>query len=245
MIRSHTEQDAGEVTKKLLVFADSLGLPRTADKTGEMQGAESTYPWLLGEPQGSRIVESVCQRFFTTDSIVDTLRREPKLGAGHDVVVHVGLNDCSNRMFLADERLALGLLPQDVREAVVGFAQKFRRQIIRNLPSRHYVDIARFRQNLDFIVSELKARRARKVILTTIILPPPRFWAGTPGMNANFAAYNLEIMRAAERNNAVLFDLDRLVWHAIADGPLVDDGMHLSPVGHRLFADKCLELLGV
>jgi lysophospholipase L1-like esterase len=227
----------------VLIFSDSLALPRTPDKVGRYQGCEQTYPWLLGDALSNRPVISMSQRFFTTDDIVTLLTADPTLGAGADVVIHVGLNDCSNRMFLAVERLAMNLLPDEVRASIVGFAQKFRRRIINLLPSRHYVPIDALRANLDHSLMLLRARKARKIVLATIILPPAKFWAGTPGINANFAAYNMQIMQAAARHSALLLDIDRYVWQDLPGGPLLEDGMHLSPDGHKLFATKAAELL--
>jgi lysophospholipase L1-like esterase len=227
----------------VVIFSDSLALPRTPDKVGPYQGCEQTYPWLLGDALGNRPIVSMCQRFFTTDDIVTLLEANPAMGAGADVVIHVGLNDCSNRMFLAVERLAMNLLPEDVRTAIVGFAQKYRRRIINMLPSRHYVPPDAFRANLDHILLTLRARKVRRVVLATIVLPPAKFWAGTPGINANFAAYNMQIMQAVARHGAVLLDIDRYVWQDLPAGPLLDDGMHLSADGHRLFAAKTAELL--
>ncbi len=227
----------------VLIFSDSLALPRTPEKVGPHQGCEQTYPWLLGDALGNRPVISMCQRFFTTDDIAALLVADPTLGAGADVVIHVGLNDCSNRMFLAVERLAMTLLPGDVRTSIVGFAQKYRRRIINMLPSRHYVPPDAFRANLDHILLLLRARKARKVVLATIILPPAKFWAGTPGINANFAGYNMQIMQAVVRHSALLLDIDRHVWQDLPAGPLLEDGMHLSADGHRLFMAKTAELL--
>jgi lysophospholipase L1-like esterase len=227
----------------VVIFSDSLALPRSPDKVGATQGCDQTYPWLLSDALGHRPIISMSQRFFTTDDIVLLLAADPTLGTGADVVIHVGLNDCSNRMFLAVERLAMNLLPDDVRASIVGFAQKYRRRIINLLPSRHYVPIDRFRANLDHIIMTLRARQARRIVLTTIILPPVRFWPGTPGMTGNFAAYNLQIMEAVARHGALLLDIDRHVWQDLAAGPLQDDGMHLSALGHGLFAAKAAELL--
>jgi lysophospholipase L1-like esterase len=227
----------------VLIFSDSLALPRTADKVGPHQGCESTYPWLLSDVLDQRPIISMSQRFFTTDDIVALLVADPAMGAAADVVIHVGLNDCSNRMFLAVERLAMNLLPEDVRTSIVGFAQKYRRRIINMLPSRHYVPLEAFRANLDQILLTLRARKARRIVLATIVLPPAKFWAGTPGINANFAAYNMEIMQAVARHSALLLDIDRHVWQDLPAGPLLEDGMHLSPHGHRLFTAKTAELL--
>ena len=233
----------GSGSRDLVILADSLGLPRPDAKSGPTAGADATYPMMLADRLPDHGVQSHCQRYFTTQSVLDLLRDDPALGAGSDVVIHVGLNDCATRMFLESQRLALDLLSDGIKERIVLFAQRYRRLILAHLPPLHYVDPSAFRANLDAILRLLADRDARRVLLATIILPPERFWAGTPGVNRNFASYNLDIMAAAESAGAVIFDLDRMVWARQGAGVLLDDGMHLSPAGHELFAEQAATLL--
>lgn len=230
--------------RPLLILSDSLGLPRPDAMAGPHKGAEICYPWLLAKALPQRPVQSHSQRFYSTQSVLDLLQQRPDLGVEGDVVLHVGLNDCANRMFLEPERLALDFLPPAVKERIVTFAQKNRAAILRHLPPHHYVNPVDFARNLQEIVTLLRARKAERILLTTIILPPSRTWPATPGLNRNFATYNLAIMTAAEELGATLFDFDRLVWQAGIDpSPLIEDGMHLSETGHRLFAAGCKRLL--
>lgn len=227
----------------LVIFADSLGLPRPVPRdTAPLE--DRVYPELIADTVEDRAVTSICQRFFTTDHVCRELDADPALAAnGADVIIHLGLNDCANRMFLENERLALDLLPEDLSKRIVGFAQRHRRAILADLPPRHYVMPEMFTANLDTILTRLKQRGARKVILATIILPPARNWAGTPGLHLNFGDYNQRIMQAAARHGAVLFDFDRLVWQAQHQDALLADGMHLASEGHRIFAREALALL--
>ncbi len=96
-----------DAPRQLVIFGDSLGLPRPDDKSGEHGGADRTYPMLVLDHLPDHGVQSYCQRYFTTDSVLELLAADPDLGAGADVLIHLGLNDCANRMFLEPERLAL------------------------------------------------------------------------------------------------------------------------------------------
>lgn len=234
---------AGEGRKPLLILGDSLGLPRSDRMAGSYKGAENTYAWMLGYETHGYQPTSICQRYFTTADALSVLAAEPALAQTGTAIIHLGLNDCANRMFLEHERLALSLLKPGLRDQIVGFARQHRRAILRHLPSRHYVDPDAFRRNLDVLVATLRKGGCAKIVLTTVILPPSRSWAGTPGVNANFGRYNQEIMAAAHRNDAILFDLDRLVAeHGIGE-MLIDDGMHLSDAGHTLFTREVIKLL--
>ncbi|MBU2868072.1 SGNH/GDSL hydrolase family protein [Pacificibacter marinus] len=237
------EHGAGEGRVPLLLLGDSLGLPRSEQISGKYRGAETTYGWMLGYQAHPFQPTAVCQRYFTTDDAVRVLTEEPALAQTKHAVIHLGLNDCANRMFLEHERLALSLLKDDLRQKIVGFAQTHRQAILRELPGRHYVSADRFRSNLDLICMLLRMGGTDKIILTTVILPPSKFWHATPGVNANFASYNMEVMSAVQRNDATLLDLDRLVTEQGALKMLVDDRMHLSVDGHTLFTREVVKLL--
>lgn len=234
---------AGEDRNSLLILGDSLGLPRPERKAGAYHGAENTYGWMLGYEVHGFQPTSMCQRYFTTGDALRILEEEPGLTKSQATIIHLGLNDCANRMFLARERLALSLLKSETREKIVGFARKYRKPILRSLPSRHYVDRTTFRRNLDVLIDTLRRGGCEQIILTTIILPPSWSWPATPGVNENFASYNLEILSASARNQVTLFDLDRLIAEYGVKDMLIDDGMHLSDAGHTLFTREAVKLL--
>jgi hypothetical protein len=228
--------------RPMIVFADSLGLPRPDAKSGPHDGADGTYPFMLVDRLPHHAVNSFCQRYFTTNEVVDLLKDDPQLGVESDVLIHIGLNDTAWRMFLEPDRLSLDLLAPELKERIVGFAQKYRSLIIRELPEYHYVSPEQYRVNLD-IALELLARRGARTLIATTILPPVRFWSFTPGLQRNFARYNLILMDAAHRHGATAIDLDRLVWDKQHDGVLLPDGMHLSEAGHVMVAEQVASLL--
>lgn len=229
--------------RTMLILGDSLGLPRPESKSGPAKGADETYPMMLLDLLPTHQVESHCQRYFTSESVLQLLEANPELGSNADVVVHIGLNDCAKRMFLEPQRLALDALTPAVKDRMVAFAQRYRKVLLAELPALHYVDPHDFTAHLESVVSTLRTRSARRILLTTIILPPERFWPATPGINANFGDYNQRIMQVVERTGVTLFDLDRLVWATQHESVLLDDGMHLSPRGHRLFAERVARLV--
>lgn len=238
MYRDFHPPKAG-ASRHVLVMGDSLGLPRPNDNEGAKKGADRTYTGRIYEKYPDRSVTSMCQRFFTTTEVRNLLFENVDLGRDSDFLLHVGLNDCANRMFLENERIALSFLDPDTRNRLIDFSRKYRRDIIIRLPPHHYVPPAQFRDNLSAIVSMLQARNAKRIILTTIILPPAKSWPGTPSMNRNFAAYNLDIMNTVYDYGIDLMDFDRHIWQAQNRKVLLPDGMHLTDAGHQLFADKC------
>lgn len=231
----HFAHGAGEGRKPLLVLGDSLGLPRTDRKSGRQHGAENTYSWMLGHPTRPYQPTSLCQRYFTTTDALELLREEPALAHTEAALIHLGLNDCAKRIFLEPERLALSLLPVALRNEMLKFAKLYRTALLSRLAARHYVPLEQFQRNLDVLIDALRNGGCGKVVLTTIILPPSRTWPATPGVNENFARYNLAIMEAAARNGGIVLDLNRLVAERGMQEMLIEDGMHLSDAGHKMF----------
>lgn len=235
----------GKRPYKLLIMSDSLGLPRNDPDNRDSE----TYASLLTGLLEQHIVDSIAQRYFTTEQVFDLMTQNPELGAQSDVVVHVGLNDCADRLFLEKERLAVSLLPEPVLSKVLAFGRQFRGQVMLHSPPRNYVPLDKFRENLNSIIALLKARGARTIIVGNIILPPIRFWEKMPARNENFLAYNLEILRAARRHRVQLLDVDRYVWRSIpakaedGTGPLLADGMHLSDSGHAIVAERIAQII--
>lgn len=238
-----TEKTQIATRGRLLVLGDSLCLPRPEAKSTPFKGAEITYPWLMGDGADNFAVTQIAQRYFTTADAVAMLSEEMTLAATDAAVIHLGLNDCANRIFLEDERLSLSLLDEALRTRIVSFAQKFRRLILQQLASRHYVPIVEYRRNLDLLIHYLRRGGAKKIVLTTIILPPSRAWPSTPGVNNNFASYCAAIMQAANGDDVILLELDRLIYEAGYDDRLEKDGMHLSAKGHSMFAQELRKLL--
>jgi lysophospholipase L1-like esterase len=234
-----TRKDASPV----IIIGDSLGLPRPTAKDTPRKGAEIIYANLLTAALDGRRVEAICQRFFTTTDAIVLLQREPELGRDADVVLHLGLNDAARRMFLERQRIAVTQLPEDVQKRMVTFAQKYRAQILRFLPPLHYTPPEKFAANLDFIARTLKARKARRIVFSTIIVPPLKFWNATPNLEAFFAKYNHIIMMTALQNAILLLDFDRHIWARLSENPLDSDGMHLSAVGHALMSSELERML--
>lgn len=73
----------------IVVFSDSLGMPRPDMKQGELDGADGTYPFQLLAHRPGWAVDSICQRYFTTRRVLDMLLAEPAMADGADVILNV------------------------------------------------------------------------------------------------------------------------------------------------------------
>lgn len=230
-----------QIGRSIVVFSDSLGLPRP-----EGNGApEKTYVEILQDHYlqknggAQRNVIPVCRRYATTRSVRLQLEREPV--ADNDVIIHVGVNDAAARIFLERERLALQILPADIRDRIVSFGQLYRWEILKRYDDYNYVPIDEFRKNVFDIANYAIANFAASVTFVNIISLPPQAERSTPNLRWNFSRYNFVFYEVAKELGVRLIDIDRLaVQRNYVD--LWKDLIHLSPQGHALLAERFIQL---
>lgn len=234
-----------QAQRRVLIFSDSLALPRPDRPDEASSGYAGAYPFMLQKSLAARARESGeepiavsawCQRYLTTDGVVDLLPRLRANAAGADIVVHVGLNDCANRIFLVRERHAVSLLPAPVGARLVEFGRVYRRSIISSQANYAYVPLDRFAANLARLAGFAREFGARRMIFATIVMPPLRAHPATPNMAQNFTRYNLLVYENAQKHRAGVLDTDRLMWENGNAVTLLPDGMHLAEPGHRVMA---------
>lgn len=230
---------APDPARRVMIVADSLGLPRPEESADLAAAAGGVYAGLIHDAlaaRGPAAVDAHCQRFFTTDDALALVEANPGRLAGAHLFVHLGLNDCAVRMFMPAQRLAVGLLPPETAAAVVGFARTWRAQIVAAYPEHQYVPLGRFGRNLAAIAAQALRAGAASVAFATILTPPLKFWRRTPQVCRRFTAYNLRIMEVAVETGALVIDIDRLLWHDGVGRLAAPDGMHLAPAGHQATA---------
>ncbi|MTI03952.1 hypothetical protein E1180_00230 [Roseibium denhamense] len=234
--------------RRVTVYSDSLGLPRPQEMDAYESTVKLTYSGQLmrllsEESNGNEHLDTNCQRFCTTNEVIALMYERPESLKGADVLIHVGLNDCSIRMFMAPQRIACGLLPAAIREKVLEFARVYRVDLVKAFPHHQYVPLDTFQSNLFKIANLTKENGAKSLTFSTIVLVPMRFWPSTPGVVKNFTSYNMAIMQIADQVGANVLEIDRLMWQHGTGSMLDKDGMHLSHRGHEMLADLYLKIL--
>lgn len=232
---------------RVAIFADSLALPRPEEMDAFPGNLETTYPGIINARlQAAPAIKGAsvwahCERYFTTNDMIRLLVEHPESVRDAHVLVHLGLNDCAIRMYMDDQRIAVGLLPDDIANEVLAFSSKYRKALIEAFPHFSYVPIQNFTANLHRIAQITKSLNAQSLTFSTAIVVPEKFWSATPGICRNFTTYNLETMNVAHQVGAKVLDVDRLMWGRDVEISLNKDGMHLSPVGHELLASSWLK----
>jgi lysophospholipase L1-like esterase len=235
--------------REVFIFSDSLGLPRLDDATLPDGGVSLTYSDKIQErsrekgPKQALRVRAHCQRYFTTDDVVERLNETRASLRSGLVFVHVGLNDCASRVFSEAERLAVPYLDQPTQDLLLKFVRNQRRPIIHKNPEYTYTPLDRFTKNLETIVKIARTSGAQHVAFATIVQPGMKSERHTPHLRWNFTRYNFAIYDVAKRMSAQVVDMDRLAWSHGLGVAMNADGQHLSPAGHDLMADAYLELV--
>ncbi|WP_455272840.1 SGNH/GDSL hydrolase family protein [Rhizobium herbae] len=246
------EQRASELSSKspnrtAVIVSDSLGLPRgAADSTHDATTFELTHSGLVLaglSKKGPARVQALCQRFATTEFVVNAIRERADC-QNADVLIHIGLNDCVVRMFMNNQRIALGTLSAELRQKIVGFSQVHRNALIESDFDHTFTPLAVFKERLEETVMLARSKGARSVSLATIIQPALKYASKTTQMAWNFARYNMAIYDVAKSLRCHLIDMHLLCWERGTATHLSTDGMHLSAAGHRLMADTYLKAVG-
>lgn len=250
--RSYVKQgNPVDPERRIVIFADSLGLPRPGDPSNVIDNQATSYAFALREAVKRRqkdgapkaAVDPVCQRYATSSTVIENMKLAQLVDA--DVIVHVGLNDFSRRIFLERQRLSLKLLPNALVNRIVKFSQvnMYRADIIRRYDQMCYTPLDKWVENIGAIAATAKSGGARSLTWFTMVQLPKRVEAHTPGYRYNVLSYNLALY-AAERSGAIkLLDLDRMFWERGFETHMHSDLMHLSPKAHLVVCNRMIEQL--
>lgn len=247
--RRRIEERAPGEGRKVVVIDDSLGLPRVEEASLPNAGVPLTYADKIqtwSSSSGAKVplrVHALCQRYFTTDDVVEQLYAMRMSLRSAYVLLHVGLNDCATRIFSQRERLAVGLLDESTQQKLLDFVRTYRPLIIHRDPEYNYVALPKFSENLEKAVKIARSHGGSHIAFVAIVQPRLAAERHTSHMRWNFTRYNWAIYDAAKRMSVDVIDADRLCWARGLDHALNRDGIHLSPIGHNMMAEAYLELV--
>ncbi|WP_274626794.1 SGNH/GDSL hydrolase family protein [Arvimicrobium flavum] len=246
------EGNPSDPERRIVILADSLGLPRPEHPNDILNGLPTSYAFALREAVARRAAEEgapataidpLCQRYATTDRVLENMALAQLDGA--DLIIHVGLNDFSRRIFMERQRLALKLLPNALVNRIVKFSQvnMYRADLIRHFSEFCYVPLDKWVANIQSIIDKANAAGARSLTWFTIVQLPMTVESHTPNYRYNVTRYNLALYEAARRGDIQLLDADRMFWDHGYKAHMHSDLMHLSPKGHVSICNRMIERL--
>ncbi len=234
-----------EPYETIFIIGDSLQLPRPDETKREDFGFPHVCSYylqkLIKKDAFPYRVQTWAQRYYTTSSIVQNWKHIlPDTLANSHIVIHVGLNDYVERIFLEEERLAMDLYPEALKLKIVKFAQIYRKEIIHRQLGHSYVPFPQYKKNIIEIISKAKLQKVKSITFINIIALPSSAWLHTPRCMWNTSRFNMFLYDMEQQHDINIIDLDRLVWENGLHENLLADKMHLSQSGHQLLAETIL-----
>jgi lysophospholipase L1-like esterase len=227
------------VERLLMVYGDSLSLPRVLDNIAVAE----TYTELLAEHltlqnkrpriyhrgEGGRTINDHWQRYLNDRNFFKT-------GENDILIIHAGMVDCAPRPLPLKWRRRLERQPAFIQKPIVSFIKNNRPWLLKKGFIFYKTDPALFKQRIEEWLDQAATHFSRVVV---IAMPPIGQAAEdfSPGWRENIVLYNGIMAEAAARHRALYVPLheklsqDEKLWTKCVS-PL--DGYHLLKPGHRL-----------
>lgn len=200
---------------KVLIVADSLGLPRTRP---ERVTDDQSWPYLLAKSCKDYTFYFYCRPGLHSTTLVNELDVTLSAFEPDVIILQVGIVDCTPRALSSMELALVSRLPV-LNKLIKKLVSKYRRNLL-NLRLKQYVDIERFRANLESIRATFPSS---DIIAVPIVADIKSAEARTPNLGREIALYNKEIQD--------VFDLVEL--EHLNSNSFMEDHYHLNAVGNE------------
>lgn len=223
---------------RIVVFADSLSLPRIED--GDVVNWEDTWAYLLkkklSEDKPNIEVINCGARARVSDSLIKHDYQEHiQFKKPDTVIVQVGIVDCAPRIISLKEKDILNskFIPRMFRESLIRYRKKNKQKIIARAPlKRVYTSPIDFKRNLQQFISKIKSeQRNIDLIFIPIVANIPFMEESSPSYGSNIDLYNRIIKELADKEGLKFLNLSRDFWETPSF--YCSDGYHLSSKGNR------------
>jgi len=229
----------------IVMISDSLGLPRPNETINDSFGVEHTATYMFNEMNKNKYyMRTWAQRFLTTQKLLDNWSLMTGELKSKHLVIHLGLNDSVERIFLEEQRLAMLAYPGKVRSTAVEYARKYRKELISNQKNHSYVHYDIFIDNVKKIILKAKKENVASITFINIIAFPKSHEIDTPGSLENTQRFNNVFLELKNEFTEVnILDLNHLVKEHGFNECMLEDNMHLSHKGHKLLADAIMSII--
>lgn len=232
----------------VLVYGDSLALPRATDGIGyldtygeivraALQADQDSAVALYNRAKGGAPIRRIYSDWVEDATYFGRLPQSM-------TIIQTGIVDCAPRPIPAAVRRGVGVLPAPFRKGVVRILHNNRARLIEAGPTWRTTSPGRFASTLRRWLTELSSFTDQTYVLT--IAPTT---AGmddhSPGLAESIDLYNAVIRRLAAEAGIDTHVVDVFALIQGAGGPSAHinqhDGHHLTKSGHALIADAILE----
>ena len=232
--------------ENIVMIGDSLSLPRPIEEAvtnnfGIYKTATGIFNAML---QDGLKMRTWGQRYLTTEKLLVNWEMMVENVSDKHLIVHLGLNDSAERIFLERQRLALDVYDAELKKSIIEFGKKYRKEIIENQYDHAYVGYENFKKNVHEIIKRTTSEKAKSITFINIIAFPKSHEIDTPGSIALTEKYNAffnELKSIYPQVNII--DLNGIVTHVGFEKCMLPDNMHLSPMGHQVLANEIYKTL--
>jgi len=153
------------------------------------------------------------------------------------VVVHLGIVDCSPRLFTRREQKILALaVPAALRKAIIRHKSRHRYFYTRRFPKR-YVQPGRFQKEFEVLLNGIfKAKTTAKVLILNIADTNDVNKRRSFGFHESITRYNAILAEFASRDSERVRLIDMYARTVEDPALLLPDGIHITPACHTLIA---------
>ena len=224
--------------KRILILADSLGLPR--DENEDVVKYYNTWPSLFSQNFKQYEIINYSTRKRT---IVSTFGQidEIKLMEPHLIIFQIGVVDCAPRIFSEYDKKWLKKMPNFLKYWIINYRKKRRVKLqSKDSLNKVYVKPDVFKETYINLINALRyGFENLQVIILPIIANQSILDLKSPGFNDNISLYNKILVEVAESANAKLLDLSDINSY----GKFCSDGYHVNEFGNELIFKKVSELI--
>ncbi len=234
---------------RIVVGGDSLGLPRLKPT---IISYKDIWPFLLESKLRNKNINCVVlnhsERSRTLPKFLKNFQDIVSIWEPDILIIQIGIVDCAPRLFSEREHKFLnsGFIHWRIARAIINFASKHRRQIIKLRSWVRYTPLKKFKmslQNLGKILSNVNF----KTIILPIMPSFPSHIYRSPGYNESVEKYNEEWKLFCEKYFHIFINLEDVINGFKLEDLLLEDGHHLSKLGHQRIAfaleNKILEII--
>lgn len=234
---------------RIVVAGDSLGLPRL---TQTIISYKDIWPLLLESKLRNKNINCVVlnhsERSRTLPKFLKNFQDIVTIWEPDILIIQIGIVDCAPRLFSEKENRFLnsGFIHWRIARAIINFASKHRRQIIKIRPWVRYTPLKKFKNSLEELGNILSKTNYKTIILP--IMPSfPSHTYRSPGYNESVEKYNNEWKFFCEKYSHIFINLEEIIDDYKLEELLLEDGHHLSKLGHKRIASslekKVLEII--
>jgi lysophospholipase L1-like esterase len=225
---------------RILILGDSLSAPRPA--TG--QAIECTWPVLLKQEMPEAEIWYRARIRSTSREVLEELNLFlDSLHFFDAIIVQVGIVDAAPRPYgHAIQRFiwAFG------GTTLTKLTNRYAYNLLKLFPGRPWITAARFRSNLETLVEKSALRnKSLRLVLIKIAPPRARILAVAPRIQEYVKKYNQVLAEVAAANASNFVYLVDPFANGNPSDLVIEDGHHLSELGHKAVTHSIVHALGV